>query len=233
MNTIRSGKLCSFNNHYSIYEINPSKDTIYYLSIPNRNFDYCQLYLGFAKNDLNSPDKETIINEITTITDIVFGNDTEAIYIHLNIPNNRLTEAANVNDNFLYEQLLSTIHQITSNCYQTINENNNVTISNTLYLIKQDNEDIKLINWLELRLNNFVVGIDINKLKANIQTNEGGGTPKGFSGNGIANTNTKNNVLVKKLVPPKAGKHGYTTFTLIVLIIAIILGIGLAYLLIR
>ena len=246
MNTIKSGTLYSFNNRYSIYELSNNNIT-YYLSMPNNDINNYKIYLGFPVIETKDASKETITMEIKNIMDIIHTTNPNGIYVYCNIPRNELVEAANDNDSLLYERLLNKVSLITSDSYKVINENNNVSIDSVIYLVKQTDEDTKFINWLEVKLYGFVNGISINKLKQTYDnylfnnTNEqvfsgssdgSGNGPRGLSGGGGTDTLTNNNTKVKKLIKP-IPKHGYTSFTFIILVLSIMIGIGIAYLFIK
>lgn len=245
MNTISKGTLYSFNNDYSIYELNANNSHKYYLSMPNKNIDTCQLYIGFPTIDMNSFDKEQTIDEINKYAKIIHKLDPNGLYLFSNLSFNELKEASNDNDNKLYNILLNKLHFITKDAYDAITINNSVTINSQIYAIKQNSDDTKFIDWLELKLNGFIIPLTGNKLikeynkanntSSNLVEDTGNSDfgARGFSGNGISNT--KSDTKVKKLVKPQSGRKGFSSFSFIILtlILALFMGIGLAYLLIK
>ncbi len=243
MNTISKGTLYSFNNDYSIYELNANDSLTYYLSMPNKDIDSCQLYLGFPTLDMSILDKNQFTEEISRFSKVIHTVNPNGLYIFCNLQYNELHEASNDNDDRLYTILLNKLHLITKDVYDAVSINNNVTINPQIYAIKQNNDDTKFIDWLEIRLNGFITSLNGKKLlkeyssisKNNVLDETGNsdfGT-RGFSGDGFSNT--KSDVKVKKLVKPQSGKKGFSSFAFIILtiIIAFVIGLGLAYLMKR
>ena len=241
MNTISKGKLHSFNKNYSIYQID-NNGLSYFLSIPNSDHDSYELFLGFPKDDIDTLSDGEITSDIKEVSDLINTFDNEGIYLFCPLPFNDMLEAAHDNDNLLYERLLSRLHMITRDCYNVINENNNVTINKNITIVKRSEFDKKFTNWLEIRLNGYINGINYSSLLKNYENslfnNTNGAIFSDNDGNSSFGSRTNgtdskvsSNVKTKKLIKP--GKHGYTSFTLIILLMSIFMGIGIGYLLIK
>lgn len=237
MNTISKGTLYSFNNDYSIYELNANNSLTYYLSMPNKDINNCQLYLGFPTLEMNTYDNELTITEINKMAEIIHKINPNGIYLFCNLPFNELYEASNDNDDKLYGILFNKLHIITKDAYDAISTNNDVFVNPKILAIKQNNIDTKFVDWLEIRLNDFIDGITYKSLLRELTTiQDDGNSDFGTrSNNGGSITNTKSDVKVKKLVKPQTGRKGFSSFAFIILIlvIALFMGVGLAYLLIK
>ena len=238
MNTISKGTLYSFNNDYSIYELKANDSLTYYLSMPNKDINTCQIYLGFPTLEMSILDKEQEIAEISRLSDIIHKINPNGLYLFCNLPYGELHEASNDNDNRLYTILLNKLHLITKDLYDTVSINNNVTINPQIYGIKQNNDDTKFIDWLEIQLNGFINGVTYKSLaksyKKEITSQDDGNSDLGTK-TMDGNINTKSSGKAKKLVKPNTSRKGFSSFPFILLILSIslVLGISFAYLLIK
>ena len=238
MNTISKGSLYSFNDEYSIYQLYTDNAQLYYLSIPNKNIDNCQVYVGFPSKDLNTFTKDEFIGEVDTTFRTINGINQDNIYLCCPLSASELIEAGTDNDNKLYKVLLSKLHDVTKDTFNTLSKNNNVTISPVVYAIKTNNYDTKFIDWLEIVFNGFIDGVTFNSLKKQYkrQASEASDGNSDFgTRTNSGGTLTKSDVKVKKLVKPQTGKKGFSSFAFIslIIVIALFMGIGLAYLLIK
>ena len=222
MNTISKGKLFEFKDDYSIYELYSPKGIRYYLSIPNSDVTNYKMYLGLPTQDIESEATYEIKNEITSVYDMLYKINPTSIYLFCGINYQKLIEASNDNDNLLYNRLLSDIHDITEDVYHIINGNANM--DQVIYAIKKTPEDIKFINWLDLKLNGYLESVKLKNIKNRYDEI-------------IYNENIKEEIItektednVKKKVLTKPNSYGFMnmTFIISILILATTIGIFIA-----
>ena len=158
---------------YSIFQCDNDKSN-YYLAIPNEPTDAYQLFVGFPQNDFRYSKKEDIINEIHNVKKIIPSINKNGIYILLDIPLDRLEDAALENDNKMFSKLLNnTIQPLISDVYLKLKQydSNEKTIDQLIYFVKQSNNDTKFIQWLEINLPNFIRGISYDEIYNNYLAN--------------------------------------------------------------
>ena len=225
MNTIKRGRLYDFNNDYGIYELYSPKGIKYYLCMSNNDVNDYTFYVGFPTKDVNYQAAYEIKNEITMIFDMLYQLNPGSVYLFCEIDYQRLEEAANDNDNLLYNLLLNDVHDITKDAYALFNE---VNVEQTLYFIKQSNADTKFINWIDLKLDGFIDIIKINDIKRKINKLKDDNTVEITFSNNQQITNLDNNIV-------KAPSYGFMNITFIgsILLLSIVLGIYIAIILIK
>ena len=146
---------------YSIYQ-----NDQYYLCIPNKTYDFYHVFMGFSLEDLNILSKELVINEIRKISDSIYAAYKNCVYILPIIQPSVLIDAANINDDKPYNDILKNIIQpITISVYGKLVRKNK-RVSQIIKMVKQNDSDKKLIGWLSMRLgDNFIKEINFeNKI---------------------------------------------------------------------
>ena len=144
--------------NYTIY-----KNNAYYICIPAYPCNFYHIFMGFSNKDLNSLPESELLEEIRKISDSVNISYPNGIYV-LPIINSKLyNEATTENDDRLYNKLLINIIQpITYNIYSLLSTQN-MRVSQTIKMIKQNDQDSKLIGWLSIKLGNtFIKEITFN-----------------------------------------------------------------------
>lgn len=231
---------------YSIYLITIDEDNKYFLSLPDKNYLHPSLALAFSSHYQNSSNTEEVRKEITEISDkIQFDNQDMIIAMPL-IPYDSLREAGTTNDYYLYQRLLTKLHEITIDINRRITDNKaNISLNQVIAVITQNDTDKNLADWLEMAFGSkYFKSISLTQKESsdfkvhvapiNQEAYDGGsdGNSGLNLGGLISNENVK--TLVKK--PPKpTTHHGFSSFPfiLLTLTLSIIVGITLAILLIK
>ena len=134
-------------NEYSIY-----RNDNYYLCVPNIEQRFYHVFIGFSLKDLNNLSHEKRIIEIRKISDSIFAAYKNCVYILPIIEPAFLEEITSENDDRGYNKFLkNNIQPITLSVY-TILMKKNARVSQIIKMIKQNDIDTKLVNWLSLKL---------------------------------------------------------------------------------
>ena len=223
MNTINRGKIFGFKDEYTIYELCTRKGNAYHLCLPNNDVSVYTMYLGFPTKDTNEEPTYELKNEIENVYDMLYKLNTTSIYVFQDLDYKKLAEAANDNDNLLYNQLLQNVHDVTRDAYNLLNHGDKAFVDQTIHAIKQGPADIKFINWLDLKLNGYLEGIKLDTIKKRYneiindeEVQISYGNPK------------KEDVKVRRLTKPNDYGFMNITFIAAILLISIFLGIVIA-----
>ena len=235
-----SNNIYSNNPIYTMYVFH--NDITYYLSIPKEEYNEYEIFVSFPTKDINSLTGKNKVEEIRRINDMLIRTKPNAIYLLCCLSNNELEEFASYNDNKtnLYKKLQQNFFKSLSHAFDELK---NKKIKFPVNLIKENEFDSKLIDWLEIDMSTYLKSIKFNDIKQayyDLIFNEtmafkpidsSSGTPNTRTGGPI--TVAKENVKVKRLVP--SSKKGFTTIHAIYLTIflSLIIGISIAYLLIK
>lgn len=224
----------------------------YFLCISDLEQNDYELIIGFPEKDLNNLSKEEIINEIRKISDLVNSINQNGIYVLPIMSPDELEHAALENDDRIFNQIMITkIQPITRDVYERLTRHNK-NLNPVIKMIKQKDADRKFIDWLDMKLMttsfDYIDDIEYEKLKEQSKEKEANEsyvkTMTQHNTQGIVpidrtyeNTpeQTKNNQLVKRLVKPNQQSPGFSTigFVAIILAVALVLGIGISYLIIK
>lgn len=233
---------------YKIYELYSFEAFIYYLCMPDDNYDMYTIYLGFPKQEFEGANKDEIITELREAYGVISKSNSNGIYLVPAISRRELAEAALENDNNAYAKIKDELNSVTYAASHIISASNDCLLDQTITAVKQTDDDTKFIIWLETNYPSFVKGVRLENIMSPISlegeemmmtgtTDSGWTTYGGRSdvslGNDHSVINTKNNHLAKKLAPPKS--HGFSSmaFIVLVLMLSLILSVELAYYLIK
>lgn len=227
-------ELQQFDN-YTLYEMFTEDAKKYYMCLPTSNQEEYQMVFDFSEEYYNSLLESEKISEISKICDLLYTTHFNSIYVLSNITTYDLHEAKEENDSHAYRNLLKKMHEYTYAAYTALDDNKDLRINQTIYIINQTPDDVKLMDWLDLRMPGYFKGIDFRHLLSDtLSTESSGGSALSGPNNGtsIEQTNNKSNHKVKILVP---NKHGFLniTFIAVIIVLSFIIGIGMAYLLIK
>ena len=220
------------NEKYHIYEKYDDMGNRYYLTVPESNALEYQMFCSL--NEDNQSDKEMLAKAEQIFKNISEYNS-QIIYLHIILNNGELTEAAKDNDTPLYKMLLKKVLSTIKHAYQLVIPIKLAGINNKITFISQNSDDTKFIDWLEI---NQIIPIDRISLKGyqgfplTDSSDDNGGTT--LAGGDTEVELTENKPMVRKKIPPK-NSHGFVNIILIIttLIITLIIGISIAYILIK
>ena len=138
--------------NYTIYKTNT-----YYICIPAYQCNFYHIFMGFSLKDLPNINEDELIKEIRKISDSVNVSYPNGIYVLPIISPTLYEEATKENDDRLYNKLLNNIIQpITFNVYSLLSAQS-MRVSQTIKMIKQNDEDNKFVSWLSLKLGNTFI----------------------------------------------------------------------------
>lgn len=220
--------------NYKIWSAN-SKDIVdnnseYYICIPNDNTKYFSLAIVFLDNEQFN-NQNHILETINKILSKLKQNN-NIMLAFINLEKEYLTDITTSKKQEIY---LKTIKYLENVCYDIFEFMiSNYEMEQIVYLIVQDQIDKEFATWTISSNNNFKI-YDLNKViekEAFIIDDTNNGSA-GISFTGAPLTNTNNKPKVKILLPPT--KHGYSTIYLLslIIIISLIMGISIAYLMIK
>ena len=225
------------NEKYKIYEEYDNDGNKYYLTIPNNNELEYQFFCSLDESII-SDDK--ILKKTNSIYERIIESNKNAIYVHVILENGQLTEAAKDNDTPLYSFLIKRILKTIKDAYQKAIKEKLAGINNNLTFISQNKDDTKFIDWLEI---NQVLPINRIALNKNYEINPDDTIKISFADNYVDNdiTNLTEYEIAKennsKVKTKKAHKnnHGYGNIILVftTLIISLLVGITIAYIIIK
>jgi len=229
------------NNDYVLYLEYDNTGSKYYLCIPTGNEMNYQIFFGLDKDNMDS---DEIINGIVNTYSNIIEGKKNIIYINSIIGINDLIEAAKDNDQRLYNYLLDKIHQTINHAYEIIIKEKLAVIDSVITMVKKDDDDAKFIDWLETNMPMYIHSIslnidrpyeldDMNPLPF-VDTSDNGGGNLLTGGIGDSNLLTQNKGVSKKK-KPKKNNHGFGNIILIIILLMIVfvVGISIAYILIK
>ena len=149
-------------DEYSIY-----KNDSYYLCVPNKEHNFCHVFMGFSLMRLKGLSYEKLIIEIRKISDSIYCSYKNSVYVLPIINPDILKDAAMENDDRGYNKILKKyIQPITFSVYNKL-ISKNIRVSQIIKFVKQNDVDKKIVGWLSMKLgDNFVKeiifeGIDV------------------------------------------------------------------------
>ena len=229
---IKNGILLDYNRNYSVYEMYTNDGNEYYMCIANYNTDKYETVIDFPEEYFNSLLNEEKLTEIRKTCDTLYSDDEPYIYILPDITTYEVKEAKNDNDDHAYQVLLRRLQRYTYDIYKSIAENNeNIKIDQVINIISDTENDKKFIDWLDINLNGYFKPKYLNRTKNEDKDIE---IP-------INTNDNQKEILNNDITKPKvrtlkpADKSGFSniTFIITIIIIAVIIGIGFAYLMIK
>ncbi len=199
---------------YKLYNMNGN---MYYLCVPSTVRYAYQMYIGLPQIDVsNSEDNEVIEKEIKRVCDSLYAINGDSLYILPDIPQKEISEASQDNDYKLYTIMYNKINACGTHACNMLNTIGVKNIYSKVKYIKQRDEDIKFIDWIEF--NHIGEGIDLNEQTSG-RSNTGSDT----------NTNESTITLPKKKTKKPSG--GFSSMSYIIVIIALFVGLCISFLL--
>ena len=150
-------------NNYTIYQCSNEVMGYYFLCLPNNLVDTYQLYVGFSKKDLSNTSKNILLRDIRSIYDVIYKSNKSAIYVIPNIDMKEMKEASMENDDKLYKSLYKKVSSMTMSVNKFITKYKGKKIDQVIKMIKQDDDDMKFVDWLEINMPKFIRGINLKR----------------------------------------------------------------------
>ena len=227
------GELIAGLENYSIYRVINNTNGVYYLCVPTKGISKCQIYLNFNDKDFSKYTDKRIINAVKNVNDFIYENNSDSIYILLDIPVSILKEAAIENDYPEYTKIINNrVIPIVTEVHDLLVSSGikKKNINQVIQVVEKNEMDKNFIWWAkqicgDSFINSFVysktkedddiidfVTIPITDLPLEQVSSELDVTN---------NTVTNENMLVKKKVKPKNNSLGFGNFKFIVVALGI------------
>lgn len=212
---------------YKIYMCSIDEIDTYYLVIPNKDSAKFSLCIDIPDGDLRYLDNKVIIDNI--LENLVSLHQDNVIYLLPVLPKELIVGEMEINDDALYRKLEDILISLANDTFNRIIENNKA-VEQTIYLGIIDEKQKYFLDWLSLNSQyaNYIRGITLTR-KDNYQgevqeeyytmDDNTGNSGNSLSGNGGVTVEKSSSKKKVKVLP---SKHGYTSFSLIGLIITIV-----------
>ncbi len=212
----------------------------YYLCIPKEECDFYHVFMSFSMLELKKLSEEELVYEIRKIADSVNATYKNGICVIPIIKPSILKEAANENDDKLYNDILNKyIHPITSDIYSKF-QNYNMSVSQTIKMIKQNDIDTKLVGWLSLKLGSDFIKEILFETPKEESDNAVELMESMFKANGNSlifvdyyNKNDNESYISDTLKPAFSPGFSKLGFILMVLGISLVFGVILGYMILK
>lgn len=235
--SIKIGHAIDKTADYILYKIVADDVFKYYMCLPTHDSKSYQMVIDFPEEYYKSLLEAEMITEIKKICDALFERNSNSIYILSNITTYDLHEAQSENDDHAYGILLNKLQKCTYNAYNVISNGSDIDISNVIGIVTQTGNDEKFMHYLDASMPGFFTCIDLsNLLSQELPTEDAGWATIGglvSGGESMEHANNISKPKTKKLVP--SSKHGFLniTFVMLIILLSLIIGIGLAITLIK
>ena len=244
----KNGILIHKNDAYSLNHLFFQDFSEFIISTPNKDFNKYKLLIYFDNLNFKTQNIDTdelITGKITEKMDNIYNQVPNAICVIPTISKKEFDEANEINDDKPYKKLLKDIDKVVNYAYWSIKNNlifeDTMNVDPQVGIIKRTDEDIKFIWWLELHGNKKYKQVTIEKPKKEDK--------KPSESNQVSTLNPAVETLELKSPPPRRktmrrtgtpkgdGVHstGYSNmaFVIMVLTISLLMGIGLAVLILK
>ncbi len=229
---IRNGILAYQMENYSIYEMYTDEADQYYLCIAKNQTNNYKVVIDFPEVYFNDLLKEDKLTEIRNTCDKLYENNYQYIYILPNVTTQELKEAKTENDNHAYQVLLRKLQKYTYDVFKSLTSNmGKIIIDKKINIIVGSDDDKKFIDFLDINLNGYFAPMYLEHEKVKIEENND--VPIEYISNNENTVTVKNEEKTRKLTP--ANKQGFLTVTSMAMIITIaaVAGVAVAYLLVK
>ena len=231
---IPNGRLLKESDKYSLFEVYTANGLRYLLGLPNEEVFDIQVVIDFPEG---KSDAEKIV-DASGVCDVLYRNRTNYAYLLTEVTTADKNKATEENDDRAYKILFNELCKYTKDASDVIKYTVMAKVMDVVGIVIQTESDQKFVDWLDIEYPNYFKSINLREFKevdVNTSDDTGWTTLGGPVNSGPSNT-LSNAPKAKKLLPPiKASKHGFSniTFSIVVICLALILGIGFVYLLMR
>ena len=239
---------------YNLYHMYFEDFSELIIALPNKDFNQYKLLLYFTDKKYKSENIDTdelVAQNLSDKLDKIYATSANAICIVPTILKKEFDEVIAENDDRLYKRLIKNLDKVVNYAYWSIKNNlifeDTMNVDEHVYIVKQDDEDIKLFWWLELQGNKKYKQITLEETKVKETPVE---TPPVVKEEAPTVEFLQEEPTVTKGPPPRRqtmrktrskpsgdGVHstGYSNmaFIILVLTISMLMGIGLAVLILK
>ena len=226
-------------NEYSVY-----KNNKYFICVPNVEHRFYHVFLGFSLKDLENLSHEKLVIEIRKISDSIFSVYKNSVYVLPIIEPTLLKEIASENDDYGYNKILKNIIQpITLSVYSMLMKKNAI-VSQIIKMIKQNDIDKKIVNWMSLKLgDNFIkeISYEESEMFSTIPVEIYDNSNSTIDTKDVSIDYQEDSIWIKKeedkisdsLKPAFSPGFSNLSFMIMILVISSVFGIILGYLILK
>lgn len=228
------GMILYRNNDFTIYSANCRSTqgvNNYYICIPNNDKEGYSLYIEFPNKNINYEEKNSILGMIDKERKKI--NDDKAIYVLPVIPEELIIKEDNVNDDKVYLELVNAVEEICDDVFGNMIQENTL-MEQSVHLITDNRYEEDFVDWIN------IIYVENKPQMKGIFQKERKKIDKEYD---VMTTNDEDNYIeqdisrpkVRVLEKPKNNNNGFSRiqFLIITIILSLIVGISIAYYMIK
>ena len=227
------GMILDMNNDFTVYSANCRSTqgvNNYYICIPNNDKEGYSLYIEFPNKSINYEDKTSILEMMNNEREKI--NDDKAIYVLPVIPEELIIKEDNVNDDKVYLELVNTIEEICDDVFGNMIQEN-TPMDQSVHLITDSRYEEDFVDWIN------IIYVENKPQMKGIFQKERKNIDKNYD---ATTTNDEENHIEQEISKPKVrvlekpkNNNGFSRIQALVItiILSLIVGIGIAYYMVR
>ena len=227
------GMVLDKNNDFTVYSANCRSTqgvNNYYICIPNNDKEGYSLYIEFPNNSINYEDKASILRMIDKEREKI--NNDKAVYVLPVIPDELIIKADNVNDDKVYLELVNIIEEICDDVFGNMIQENTL-MEQSVHLITDDRYEEDFVDWIN------IIYVENKPQMKGIFQKERKNSDKEHD---IVTTDDEVNYIEQEISRPKTrvledhrNNNGFSRIQALVItiILSLIVGISIAYYMVR
>ena len=227
------GMILDKNNDFTVYSANCRSTqgvNNYYICIPNNDKEEYSLYIEFPNKSINYGDKTSILRMIDKEREKI--NNDKAVYVLPVITDELIIKADNVNDDKVYLELINTIEEICDDVFGNMIQEN-ALMEQSVHLITDDRYEEDFVDWIN------IIYVGNKPQMKGIFQKERKNIDKVYD---IVTTDDEVNYIEQEISRPKTrvledhkNNNGFSRIQALVItiILSLIVGISIAYYMVR
>lgn len=227
------GMILDMNNDFTVYSANCRSTqgvNNYYICIPNNDKEGYSLYIEFPNKSINYEDKTSILEMMNNEREKI--NDDKAIYVLPVIPEELIIKEDNVNDDKVYLELVNTIEEICDDVFGNMIQEN-TPMDQSVHLITDSRYEEDFVDWIN------IIYVENKPQMKGIFQKERKNIDKNYD---ATTTNDEENHIEQEISKPKVrvlekpkNNNGFSRIQALVItiILSLIVGISIAYYMVR
>ena len=227
------GMILDMNNDFTVYSANCRSTqgvNNYYICIPNNDKEGYSLYIEFPNKSINYEDKTSILEMMNNEREKI--NDDKAIYVLPVISEELIIKEDNVNDDKVYLELVNTIEEICDDVFGNMIQEN-TPMDQSVHLITDSRYEEDFVDWIN------IIYVENKPQMKGIFQKERKNIDKNYD---ATTTNDEENHIEQEISKPKVrvlekpkNNNGFSRIQALVItiILSLIVGISIAYYMVR
>lgn len=227
------GMILDKNNDFTVYSANCRSTqgvNNYYICIPNNDKEGYSLYIEFPNKSINYEDKTSILEMMNNEREKI--NDDKAIYVLPVMPEELIIKEDNVNDDKVYLELVNTVEEICDDVFGNMIQEN-TPMDQSVHLITDSRYEEDFVDWIN------IIYVENKPQMKGIFQKERKNIDKNYD---ATTTNDEENHIEQEISKPKVrvlekpkNNNGFSRIQALVItiILSLIVGISIAYYMVR